>query len=131
MDTPQPEGAVADHEVETNPPALIEKTGVALVGDYPANHRLRAEALATAKLDKDPDGLITDDLIADAAKRLDVIKETSPLAGSVKDLGKHLESIKDPAELTRLRTEEVAGQNRSSALDAIDARVTALATATI
>ena len=36
----------------------------------PANHRLRAEALAAEGKRKDPDGLISDQLIADTAARL-------------------------------------------------------------
>ena len=56
---------------ETAPPATDPETGVAMDGDFPHNHRLRAEALAKAGKDSDPDGLVSDDLIADASARLE------------------------------------------------------------
>jgi len=57
-------------EPEFNPPAIDAETGVAMDGDYPANIRLRAEALARDGKTSDPDGLIGDELIADAARRV-------------------------------------------------------------
>jgi hypothetical protein len=53
-----------------SPQKIVPETGVALEGDYPANHRLRAEALSDAGLDADPDGIVSDELIADAGKRI-------------------------------------------------------------
>lgn len=44
--------------------------GVELAGEWPLNHRLRAEAMATAGVTTDPDGLIDDALIVDAGERL-------------------------------------------------------------
>lgn len=41
-------------------------------GDLPLNHRLRAEALAVAGLEEDPEGLISEELIAGTAERLAV-----------------------------------------------------------
>lgn len=49
--------------VETQPPK-VDENGVHYFGDYPANHRLRAEALRKARLKHDPDGLITPEMIA-------------------------------------------------------------------
>lgn len=57
--------------VETAPAATDKETGVALDGDYPHNHRLRAEAMARDELAEDPDGLISPELIADATRRLE------------------------------------------------------------
>lgn len=57
-------------------PAFIEtaapeagKDGVAMSGKFPLNHRLRAEALAKAKKDADPDGIVDADAIKEGAKR--------------------------------------------------------------
>lgn len=131
MDTPEDAAPVTEAAAEEwSPPRLAEKTGVALYDEFPANHRLRAEALVAAGKDKDPAGLITPELIADTAKRLDSTKAASPLSLSVPKLTKALDRIDDPAELTRLRAEEANGENRQGALDAIDARATALATPT-
>lgn len=46
--------------------------GVAMLGDYPLNFRLRAEAMAAAGVTTDPDGAISDDLIASTVERLAV-----------------------------------------------------------
>lgn len=56
---------------EWSPPKHEAGTGIALYGDLPLNHRLRAEALADAGATEDPDGLITPELIADTAARLE------------------------------------------------------------
>lgn len=53
-----------------SPPKSDPETGVALYGDLPLNHRLRAEALADAGASEDPDGLILPELIEDARTRL-------------------------------------------------------------
>jgi hypothetical protein len=55
--------------VDTAPPATTS-AGVALHGEYPLNSRLRAEAMADADVTTDPDGLITDELIAETRDRL-------------------------------------------------------------
>lgn len=60
----------ANAAADWSPPKTDEATGVAMQGDYPLNSRLRAEALAQAGKATDPDALITDELIADAADRL-------------------------------------------------------------
>ena len=54
---------------EQQPPKVTE-AGVAIYGEYPANHRLRAEALAADGKDEDPDGIVAPELIADAGKRM-------------------------------------------------------------
>jgi hypothetical protein len=62
----------AEHDrQETAPPVHEKETGIAMVGDYPLNSRLRAEALAKAGVDEDPDELITPALIEDAKGRLE------------------------------------------------------------
>lgn len=57
-------------ETETLPPAMDAETGVAMDGEFPHNHRLRAEAMAAAGVETDEAGLISDELIADAKERL-------------------------------------------------------------
>lgn len=54
----------------TQPPAVEKETGIALEGDYPHNHRLRAEALAKEGKDEDPGGIISKEIIAATAERL-------------------------------------------------------------
>lgn len=56
--------------MDTQPPEVEEATGIALVGGYPVNHRLRAEAMAREGVDHDPSDLITGDLIAATRDRL-------------------------------------------------------------
>ena len=53
----------------TNEPATNE-SGFAMLGDYPLNSRLRAEALAKAGVDADPDSIVSADLIASTVERL-------------------------------------------------------------
>lgn len=69
---------------ETAPPAIIAETGVAMDGDYPHNHRLRAEALAKAGEASDPDGIVTDELIADAGERIEREEEANSVDGRSK-----------------------------------------------
>lgn len=72
----RPAAEAATDEVETTaPPRRHEKTGVAMDGDYPHNHRLRAEALARDEKTEDPDGIISPELIADAKARLERAEE--------------------------------------------------------
>lgn len=56
-------------------PQRQDENGVFMAGDYPANHRLRAEALAKARRKSDPDGIISDDLIEQAGARLRAERE--------------------------------------------------------
>jgi len=65
---------MADEPIEETAPPVIAKDGTAMDGKFPHNHRLRAEALAKAGRKSDPDGMIEDDLIADAAARLAKLK---------------------------------------------------------
>ena len=58
-------------ETETKPPETDAKTGVAMAGKHPLNHRLRAESLAKHNANSDPDGMVSDELIADTKKRLE------------------------------------------------------------
>lgn len=57
---------------EWGPQKVREEDGVHLAGrsELPANHRLRAEALVALGKHEDPDGIITDELIADTKARL-------------------------------------------------------------
>lgn len=63
-----------DPDAPMKPPHQTE-AGVAMIatanGEYPANHRLRAEAMARAGVTHDEDGLIGDDLIASTKDRLE------------------------------------------------------------
>ena len=59
-----------EHEVETALPARDKETGAFLIGEYPANRRARAEALAADGKATDEAGVVSDDLIADAKDRL-------------------------------------------------------------
>lgn len=55
--------------VETEAPRT-DGAGVTMDGDYPANHRLRAEALAADGKSEDPLGYVSPELIADAGARV-------------------------------------------------------------
>lgn len=57
-------------ETVTLPPAMDAETGVAMDGEFPHNHRLRAEAMARAGVETDEAGVITDELIAETVERL-------------------------------------------------------------
>jgi hypothetical protein len=67
----EPEVAKDGEVKATGLPQADKDTGVAMYGEFPLNHRLRAEALADAGLDKDPDGIVTAELIKDAGERLE------------------------------------------------------------
>jgi len=56
-------------------PQVVAEDGTHMTGDYPTNHRLRAEALVKARRKHDPDGIVSDDLIADTATRLRAERE--------------------------------------------------------
>lgn len=60
----------AEGKVEWSP-ARPNEDGVYLEGDWPHNQRLRAEALAKAGKDEDPDGIVDADAIKGAKGRLD------------------------------------------------------------
>lgn len=52
-------------------PPQVREDGVHLgPGGLPFNHRLRAEALAAAGKTRDPDAIVSEELIADTRKRL-------------------------------------------------------------
>ncbi|MBA2718521.1 MAG: hypothetical protein H0U52_04630 [Chloroflexi bacterium] len=56
---------------EHGPPAIEADTGIALDGDYPVNHRLRAERLVAEGKTSDPGGVISDELIAGTVTRME------------------------------------------------------------
>jgi hypothetical protein len=58
-----------DAAIETQPPETDDQ-GFELAGDWPLNHRLRAEAMARAGVAEDPDGHISPELIAETGERL-------------------------------------------------------------
>ncbi|MBA3668432.1 MAG: hypothetical protein H0W65_12060 [Sphingomonas sp.] len=62
---------VAPEVAEHGPPSIEADTGIALDGDYPVNHRLRAERLVAEGKTSDPGGVIDDELIADTATRME------------------------------------------------------------
>jgi hypothetical protein len=67
-------------------PQQRDQNGTFLAGaaGLPANHRLRAEVLVAAGKAEDPDGIITEELIADTAARLNAEKAAAakPKAGA-------------------------------------------------
>jgi len=68
--------------------AHVREDGVHLYGEggLPLNHRLRAEALVAAGEKKDPDGLISPELIADTAERMAAeTAEPAPAATPITD----------------------------------------------
>lgn len=81
MDSP------ADDAAETFNPPKTNEAGFAMSGDYPLNSRLRAEALAQAGKETDPDGIVSDEDIAGTVKRLaaEAKAEKSPRAKGGKD----------------------------------------------
>lgn len=81
------------------------KEGVHLAGkaELPANHRLRAEALVERKEAKDPDGIVTDELIVDTAERLE--REATAAA----------EAAAAEKKAARQHTEEQAGESGADA----------------
>lgn len=91
--------------------------GVAMAGDYPLNHRLRAEALADAGKSTDPDGLIADDLIAATADRLTRERADEPSMAWTRD------RLAELAARTPGATFE-EGANKRAILDAIKAAPT-------
>ena len=54
----------------TQPPIHQQETGIAMAGNYPLNHRLRAEALVADGKETDPDKMVDDATIADTKARL-------------------------------------------------------------
>lgn len=63
--------------------------------------------------------------VADQAEAEGVIAPSGtsdPLDGSIEQVAEYLATVDDPAELDRLRANEVAGKTRKGALEAIDAR---------
>lgn len=85
--------------IETAPPAMNAETGVAMDGDYPHNHRLRAEALSRAGKEADPDGLVSDDVIADAGKRMEAADKAAKQAEA--------DAKRRATELRRMTTEQL------------------------
>src|SRR5215213_4226322 len=65
------EDGEAPEEPEFSPPAIEADTGIALDGEYPINHRLRAERLVRKGEESDPDGVISDELVANTKGRLE------------------------------------------------------------
>lgn len=76
----QPSDTEGEATEDWSPPKYDPETGVYHDGDHelPINHRLRAEALVAAGETTDPGKLITDELIADTADRLDRERKARP-----------------------------------------------------
>lgn len=60
----------ADGKVEWSPARPDPESGVYHEGEYPHNHRLRAEALSKDGKAEDPDGIVDADMIKGAGERL-------------------------------------------------------------
>jgi len=121
MTTTEPTSPAED--AATASPALNEQ-GFAMHGDYPLNGRLRAEALATAGLETDPDGMIGDDLIADAAGRLERQRdEDARIAAEQEKATPSLRWTREElaAEADRRRASYETDANKAAILDAINA----------
>lgn len=73
------EDGKAPEAAEFSPPLVEADTGIALDGDYPVNHRLRAERLAEEGKDSDPGGVISDELIAATKERLEGDKRAAEI----------------------------------------------------
>lgn len=74
---------MARAKVTTEAESVVEERfpGIATEGasGYPHNHRLRAEAFVADGIETDPDGLISDELIADTRARLEA-EAAAPIA---------------------------------------------------
>lgn len=119
-----------DEALDTRPPVVDEATGVHMAGaegKYPLNHRLRAEAMAAEGVTTDPDGLIGDDVIADAAKRLKADAkaaaiETPSLSWSRDKLLAHVDELRAAGrQIAPIETDA----NKAAILDAINAATAA------
>lgn len=103
--------------------------GFAIADGYPANHRLRAEALAKAGKDADPAGHITSDLIAATKDRLEAEAADAKAAEAAENdaataEARRLRSMKvdDLRQLAANEQVAVEGDaNKSTIVDAIEA----------
>jgi len=118
---PQAEPGTTD-AAEVSSAPLQSDTGVALIetefGTYPANHRLRAEAMARAGVVKDEDGHISDELIASTKDRL--AREDAENDASKPSMGWTRERLVELAARTPGATHE-GDANKRAILDAINA----------
>lgn len=105
---------MADTPTETKPPAIDTETGVAMDGDFPHNHRLRAEALSRAGEESDPDGLVSDDLIADAGARMEAAEKAAKEAEE--------EAKRSASALRNMTTAELEDQALKDGVDLSSAK---------
>jgi hypothetical protein len=110
-----------DPDAPMNPPKTTSE-GVAVIetpnGEYPVNHRLRAEAMARDGLTTDKDGRISDELIAATAERLDREEAGRPSMDWTRD-----KLVAFAAKLPGVTHESDA--NKRAILDAINAATAA------
>jgi len=92
------------HDVVTAPPKT-DDAGIVQYGQFPLNHRMRAEAMARAGVTTDEMGLIGDDLIAETVDRLKV--EDEEAAAKVEAA----ERAKPSLRWTKDQLAEYAGKN--------------------
>lgn len=114
------EAANGDADAATADPATNEQ-GFAMLGDYPLNHRLRAEALATAGVATDPDGAVSDELIAATKDRL--AQEKADAASSTPSLKWTRDQL--VAEANRVGAAFEADATKPTILSAITAKTEA------
>jgi hypothetical protein len=105
--------------VETAAPEMTEE-GVALLNDYPVNHRLRAEAMARDGLSSDPDGMITPELITDAAERLDAEKAAADAAArEAPSMKWKLDDLRDAASKANPPIAGAESMDKAALVDAL------------
>lgn len=116
MDAPEPTPAEAAQAAYAAV-GINTETGVAFDGDYPANARLRAEALAADGKASDPTGIVSDELIAATADR--VASEKAEAEANTPSLKWTRDDL--AAEAARLGVTHETDANKAAILAAITA----------
>jgi len=99
--------------VELDPfTAELANNGFGIVDSFPANHRLRAEALVRAGLDQDPHAHVSPELIADTKDRLE--RE----AQAAKDA--EAKAAKDTNQLGRMKVDNLRTLASDEAIEVPD-----------
>lgn len=123
--TDQPD---ADAIAETTRPPAMTPEGVALDGGYPANLRLRAEALVADGKAEDPLGHVTPEFIAATAERLEAEAKDAAERARQAEAGKPSLSWTKAdlaAEAVRLGVPVEGDANKAAILAAIEGAASA------